>query len=248
MKVENEKKRCPPILISEKEYKKMLEVIRSNFTDREKLIVRLMYEFGFRIEEVLGLTDEDFFAEQDEKMPNTPVIYLRNRLSDKPWQRVKRCMPVWNRSLYATSQYRKEGAGYIRIEISEGMLEQLDRYFEQTHAEAQRKYGLQYWDMAHADRIDGDTDVERNVYVFLSDDGTPLTLKEWNQRLEKIFVQSGIILHPSCTDADLNAAFRNTFLGMLGLNMGMDPHETLELIEGYESVTFYNPVAKMKKT
>lgn len=248
MKVENEKMRCQPILISEQEYEKILEAIRGNFTDREELIVRLMYEFGFRIEEVLGLTDEDFLAELNGKIPNTPVIYLRNRLSDQAWQCVKRCMPVWSRSLYATSQYQKEGAGYIRVVISEEMLEQLDQYFEETHTEAQRKYGLQYWDMVHADRIAGDTEVDRNVYVFLSDDGTPLTLKEWNQTLEKIFIQSGITLHPSCTDDDLNEAFHNTFLVMLGLNVGMDPHETLELIEGYERVTFYNPVTKMKKT
>ena len=48
-----------PMYFKENEYNEIINIIKQKYTVREHLIIHLMYNFGLRIGEVLGLTSED---------------------------------------------------------------------------------------------------------------------------------------------------------------------------------------------
>ncbi|MCD8799117.1 tyrosine-type recombinase/integrase [Mammaliicoccus sciuri] len=101
--VSNEKIANPievPKYISVDEFKKIIEVIRSDYSIREEIIVRLMYECGLRIGETMGLTFEDLDITEE----SISVAYIRNRASDKPYQLAKTCMTIVAREQYKLSK------------------------------------------------------------------------------------------------------------------------------------------------
>ncbi|MGE7363971.1 tyrosine-type recombinase/integrase [Staphylococcus cohnii] len=89
-----------PKYISVDEFKKIIEVIRSDYSIREEIIVRLMYECGLRIRETMGLTFEDLDITEE----SISVAYIRNRASDKPYQLAKTCMTIVAREQYKLSK------------------------------------------------------------------------------------------------------------------------------------------------
>ena len=84
-----------PMYISVEDFKAIMNIIRTKYSLRDELIVRLMYQCGLRIGEVLGLTAEDVTM---EKIDGTyvPIAYIRNRASDKNDQNAKTCMKVYD--------------------------------------------------------------------------------------------------------------------------------------------------------
>lgn len=69
-----------PDYISVEEFAIMLKVVRKNYTLQDEIIIRLMYENGLRLGEVLGLTNEDIFTRYDEEEDETfCYLYIRNK-------------------------------------------------------------------------------------------------------------------------------------------------------------------------
>lgn len=124
-----------PMYISIDEYKKILNVIAKNYTIREECIVRLMYEGGLRIGEVLGLTIEDvqcgFYKNQDTKeIKKTAFVYTRNRVNDKDYQLAKNLDKPKNRRAYITKTYKEE-TGKTSIDIS--LYDKITEYIDIFH-------------------------------------------------------------------------------------------------------------------
>lgn len=74
-----------------------------------------MYENGLRIGEVLGLTREDVALEEDVNGNQIPVLYLRNRLTDKAFQNAKSCMKVHSKQTYRSKDYNTEWIDIIKF-------------------------------------------------------------------------------------------------------------------------------------
>lgn len=85
-----------PRYIRINEMEKIVKVIKEKYTLREEIIVRLMFECGLWIGEVLGLTLEDLSTipiiinEHDDL--EVCEIIIRNRLSDAPYQLAKHAL------------------------------------------------------------------------------------------------------------------------------------------------------------
>ena len=109
-----------PRYISVDEMNRVLEVIRKYYTRREEIIVRIMYESGLRIGEVLGLTLDDIKPDKTRGGKWRRVVYIRNRVSDKEDQRAKTCMYIYKRSQYSLPTYREEGynCGYQKQQFT----------------------------------------------------------------------------------------------------------------------------------
>ena len=81
-----------PKYISIDEYKRIIEYFENNLSEykkRDKLIIDLMYLLGLRIGEVLGITFEDIKIHDSDSRAGKKV--LRNRVSDKEYQKAKTC-------------------------------------------------------------------------------------------------------------------------------------------------------------
>lgn len=71
-----------PAYISQDEFVRMVQKCREKDDLRMECIIRLMYQSGLRIGEVLGLTFEDIIEEN-----GLCKVIIRNRFTDKTFQR-----------------------------------------------------------------------------------------------------------------------------------------------------------------
>lgn len=198
-----------PRYISPEEYRKILSVIDKNWTIEEKCIVRLMYEHGLRIGEVLGLTTEDLeWSETPDGSPRYAVI-LRNRKSDAMYQHAKTLMKVTDVKQYRSTDYRKRNCGFQRVYISENLFFALSEYAEQAHVENNEN--------CIADAVGKET--ESNYYLFVNNWHRPLSANLWNKRLRTIMSDAGVQTDKEARKTNLNHRFRHGYAMFLTRNV-----------------------------
>lgn len=197
-----------PRYISVSEYANIIKALREDNNVAGEIICRLMFEYGLRIGEVLGITSEDV-KQSKERNKIVQYILLRNRASDnKKCQSAKRLMKVSDRSTYKSPNYQTEEYAYDKIYITESLYEILNDYIENVLVIARKKGKLA---CSLADKVDADNYYEFNHYIFLNERCSPLTAKSWNAYLKKIFVKLDIVLDSEKKYINLNHRFRHGF-------------------------------------
>lgn len=194
-----------PLYISVEEYRRIIAVATSGDGSAVALcIIRLMYEHGLRIGEVLGLTIEDLKMRIVDGAPAYSVI-LRNRVTDRPDQHAKCTMNVTSAADYGTADYRKRDVGYQEVRISENLYHALVEYAEagQALADGEKAPGN-----CAADSVEGRAG---NRYLFLNSRGGRLTAILWGKRLRKIFVESSVHVDSLKRRTNLNHRFRHGY-------------------------------------
>lgn len=197
-----------PWYISIDDFKSIILKIRSNYSLAEELIVRLMFECGLRIGEVLGLTGEDLIVEQVNG-EYIPVAYIRNRLTDRNFQKAKTCMKVMSKRSYRTNDYKTNGYGYQKVIVPFELYDLINEYIEDTHLKARDIKPDIYFNHSMADSVTDEN--EENYYIFLNSQYRPLTSQLWNIRLRKIFKAVGIQVDEEKRVHNLNHRFRHGF-------------------------------------
>lgn len=189
-----------PRYISLDEYHRIMGVIEQDWTTTEKSIVRLMFEHGLRIGEVLGLTTEDLeWSETPDGTPRYAVI-LRNRATDRFDQHAKTLMKISDGKEYQSADYRKRNYGYQRVFISEDLFFLLAEHAETTLSEDNTEN--------FADSVKGD---DGNQYLFTNTLGRPLSSNLWNKRLRKIMIDAGVSVDKEARKTNLNHRFRHGY-------------------------------------
>lgn len=243
-----------PKYIKPLQYELILKEIEENYALRDRVIVELMYRFGLRIGEVLGLTLEDIV----EGSGNTSGLFIRNRLQDKPWQRGKGLHTPNSFLGYRADDYKGEGKGYHFILIDDQMLELLQEYIDESRDEFfLNKYEIKRKNLAEKGRADKLTDLEmegadvvENQYVFLSHQHyTPLTAAGWNCTLREVFNKVGIKVDNEKKKNSLSHRFRHGFAMVRAHQMNYT-HIKLAAALRHKSITtvmkYYNPDEKDK--
>jgi site-specific recombinase XerD len=202
-----------PRYISVDEMSKILKVIRKDYTRRDELIVRMMYESGLRIGEVFGSTLDDIKSEKTRGGRWSRVIFIRNRVSDKEDQRAKTCMYVYERSQYSLPIYSEEGydCGYQKQQLTRGVAELLEEYIEEERQEIINKYPERFNECSLADRVTEEAVEYPNSYIFLNSLGRPLSQDLWNRRLREIHNAAGIPTDIDKREKNLNHKYRHGF-------------------------------------
>lgn len=200
-----------PKYISVENFSKIIEVIRDEYSEREECIVRLMFEAGLRIGEVLGLTSDDIVLEEIEG-ETVGAIYIRNRFTDKPHQLAKTCMKIDNRKQYKSKEYITQGHGYQKVIININLYDKLNDYINENHYEIKDKFKNNYNKFTIADRVENSNEYdEDNFYVFINSVAKPLSSNLWNQTLREIFLKVGIKIDKHKRQNNLNHRFRHGF-------------------------------------
>ncbi len=200
-----------PRYISVDEFRRILIHIRKKYGKREECIVRLMFQSGLRIGEVLGLTGDDIVMEKI-KSEYVPVVYLRNRVSDNKDQRAKTCMNVMNIKQYKSKDYKIDGYGYQKVIIPIDLYELINDYIEKAHEEAKNNKHDNYYKFTIADRVrKADEYEDDNYYVFINSQGKPLSSHLWNHTLRTIFEEVEIPVDKGSREHNLNHRFRHGF-------------------------------------
>jgi integrase len=240
-----------PKYISFEEYKKIMDVINIKFGLREKVFCRLMYEYGLRIGEVLGLTLEDVIY--DEELYNTGncSIILRNRFTDKPYQFAKGCEKVPSRTVYDRESYYEEGIGYQTIRISSEMALLIQDYINETKSPFMSDVALNNLNnLNKADKVSDRNDIKDNKYVFLGKNYTPITSKGWNDTVKEIFKLVGIKVDKEKKKENLNHRFRH---GFAMFKVYVENYDLLRLAKALRhsninsAIIYFNPTEEDRK-
>ncbi|MGO4348137.1 tyrosine-type recombinase/integrase [Paenibacillus sp. MCAF9] len=202
----------PPKYIKKHEYRTIIELIEQKYSIREKVIIMLSYEYGFRIGEILGLTFEDIL----EGRNGAHSLYLRNRLSDNPSQYAKSSMKIIRKEDYLKQVYQEENIGYQVIKIDDEMFGLLYEYIDESRDEillnSSDKKRSNLETKGIADKVTVRKDLDRNYYVFLNKQHyTPLTQTGWNKILREIFKTVGIKVDEKVRKNNLSHRFRHGF-------------------------------------
>lgn len=213
-----------PRYITKDEFKRLWSVARSHGDQAGAIVIYLMYLFGLRIGEVLGLTLEDIHQEYREDVGTVYTLVLRNRTSDDPSQHAKNLMHVQSRKQYGHADYR---ASYDTVMIDEGTYNMISLYVEAAHSEAEAGRPERYA-RSKADIVSKDFDLDENHYVFLNKFGGPLTGSAWGKRMRAYFKEAGIPIDYGTRRNNLNHRLRAGF-AMWHARDRKDPVSHLEL-------------------
>lgn len=212
-----------PKYISPDEFERLYKAASNNDDKQAMCIMRLMYCYGLRLGEVLGLTIEDIKETyQDDRV--VPSVILRNRLSDKEFQFAKNKMHVQKMEQYHSTDYINTS---VKIIIDYGLCELLYDYVNEAHSIALEQHPKQY-EKASADVVSFQDAPEDNHYIFLSNIGTPLSAQTWGKKLKNYFNECGIIVDYNFRENNLSHRFRHGF-AMLHAHYRQNPVGSLEL-------------------
>lgn len=242
-----------PRYISPNEFSDILNIIRRKYSLQEECIVRLMYQHGLRLGEVLGLTNDDLM---EEKINDcwVSVAYIRNRVSDKLYQKAKTCMNVTDKKQYRTKDYQEYG--FQKVILDQELYDLLNEYICETHNRAAKYCPEIYVEASIADRVRKEEPFEeKNRYIFISCYGRPLRSDSWNRKLRGIFEEAGIGLDTEVRKHNLNHRFRHGFamyqVKYMGRNelelMYLMRHSSLKSVEAYFKPTLKDQLELKKE-
>ena len=231
--------------ISVTDFSNMIKLIRREYTIREECIIRLLYESGLRIGELLGLTNEDIVSEsQNGEYFNS--VYIRNRLTDERYQHAKTVMNPSSPVSYKSKAYNTYFSGYQMVYISDELYELIGEYIESAHVAAREKYQSRYGKSTVADSVCGSED---NFYVFTNDYGSRLSNVTWNRILREIYKKLGLDVDKKIRNTNLSHRFRHGFAMYQIQYMHRSPVELAELMR-HKSIAsvmnYYQPTISDK--
>lgn len=212
-----------PFYVSTEEYERILATIEADWGIEEECIVRLMYEHGLRVGEVLGLTAEDMKMKVCEGAPSYSVT-LRNRASDGTDQRAKTLMKISTPEQYGTAEYRKRNVGFQEVFITETLYHNIIEYLEDSQ---QLFAGQSSFSNCRADSVE---DTDENRYVFANAKGRRLTASLWGRRLRAIFAASGVHVDEGVRKTNLNHRLRHGYAMFLIRDAGLSSLEVKVLM------------------
>ena len=242
------------------EFRRIYLVAKNHNDEAAMLLLHLMYGYGLRIGECLGITIEDI-TEIRENGRLCPVIILRNRKSDRPNQCCKGLQHVYSEKQYGTREYSKNRH---KIVISYDLYERLYGYIERTHAkyvdpthpEYTERAAKRYESSTVADIVTKNCPVEVNRYVFLNSLGRPLG-QTWDESLAAYMQEAGVRIDRSVGEDSLSHRFRHGFamfhahykdkpVGRLELKEMMR-HKSLASTEKYFNLTLDEEYEQQKE-
>lgn len=244
-----------PKYISVDEFVRILEYVRARYDIMTEIIIRLMFQCGLRIGEVLGLTAEDLVMENVERLPRRdayrfkdryiPIAYLRNRVSDSKDQRAKGCMKVVSRKQYETADYKLYNNGFQFVVVPQDLFDLINEYIEDKHIKARELSRDRYYKKTIADRVEkGNEYDDDNYYVFINSIGTPISASSWNDRMRDIYKATGIEVDRNRRKNNLNHRFRHGYAMFNIQYCHVEPTILADLLRhgSLESVMcYYNP-------
>lgn len=227
-----------PPYISVDEYHALMDTVPEGSPDR--ILERLMFEHGLRLGECLGLTLEDLCQERLEDGSADYCVKLRDRVSDKRWQKAK-SVALKPKSVdeYTSSSYKKRNVGYQSVFISEDLYFEILDCVERDHSAMApaADYALSL-----ADSVDGNGE---NHYLFLNSRRAVLTSNLWGKRQRAYFRAAGIPVDEGVRQSNLSHRLRHGYAMFLTRDLGLDEftvrtlmrHKSFTSTEVYLKVT-----------
>ena len=223
LKTNSRTERYVPKYISPDEFSKIYRHMMKAQDKQAQIIVHLMYGYGLRLGEVLGLTLEDV----DEVLINDEyesVLWLRNRMSDKKFQCAKGLMHPMDKSDYTSPEYIKTS---VKIRLNEYFNVELLTYLAAEFNEVS-EHRQARMESAKADIVTDTFGQDENYYIFLNRYGKALSEQVWNNKLRQYFKECGLTVDLHHRENNLSHRFRHGF-AMFHAKYSPNPVDVLRL-------------------
>ena len=227
-----------PKYVSVEEFKTILGIIRKEGNIMAEIIVRLMFCYGLRLGEVLGLTNEDVTERRITGGDVRPVLYLCNRLSDSNFQLAKNKNRPVTKDGYNSPDYRRLD-DYVAI--TDDFYRFINEYIEVKLLQEMKAKRLE---KLRADTVVKDKYAGPNYYIFVGSRGGRLSDVAWNRYLKKVFEQAGIALDKRVRQHNLNHRLRHGYAMFLVKYLHLPVRDVmLRMRHKYvtSSMVYYNP-------
>ena len=243
-----------PKYISLDEYIRLIEIARKKGDWAGIILMHLMFRYGMRLGECLGLTDEDYVMMQIKGIA-VPTLILRNRLSDAPDQKAKRRLTPRSKSDYEgvsyINQWRDDDYSHIYLTESDDteFIHAFEKFMKDTHDRAEAFFPDNYR-KCEADIVCpqefNEKGMKKNHYIFVNRLGKRLSAQYWGQRLKEYFIQSGIPLDKGKKINNLSHRFRHGFAMMHARFMvpSVPPQELQKMMRHHNlssTMIYFNP-------
>ena len=206
-----------PKYISPAEYQSLIEIARSHKDWTAIILMHLMYRYGMRLGECLGLTEEDI-VNTPYKEKDVLTLILRNRLTDEPFQMAKLKINPHQASDYQTKTYidswRNDSYSHIYLSEQPGFNDAFLRYVAESAAKANEEHPDNYRsciaDIVCPEDFEA-KHLKENHYIFLNRLGKRLSAQLWGKILKEYFVEAGITVDINKKTTNLSHRFRHGF-------------------------------------
>ena len=182
---------------------KILVLLAASRKDYQAIVLfHLMYFYGMRIGECLGLTVEDIVMRRKNYEPS-PTLLIRNRLSDKSFQFAKGLFHPRSKKDYNGRSYPSQ-----KVILTMNFYEKFTMFVESVlkHYESEGVLSRSIADSISSSYV---KEKGNNHYIFLNKYGKPLSQQAWNIRLKEYFLAAGIQLDIDTKRDNLNHRFRH---------------------------------------
>lgn len=169
--------------ITPQQFLQLTTLAKEQNDEQSVILFHLMYFYGLRLGECLGLTEEDI-AFSYKNGTSLPSVILRNRLSDHPDQLCKGLGRPGDVNAYERKDYIK-----VPIIITRAFFEKLTAFAEKQNR-LKKQNGWE--DLSIADRITKNKDRIQNHYLFINRRGCALRRQTWANSLRRYFIQIGL--------------------------------------------------------
>ena len=241
-----------PKFIKLDEYNKLIKLARQRNDWQGIMLMHLMFRYGMRLGECLGLTEEDIVTIPIKKK-EIPTLILRNRVSDMPFQHCKYRIVPSSRDDYKNpsyvKQWQKDDFSHIYLTESTDFSKVLNKFVRQTRA-TMKKNCPQNYRSCIADIVDPESfktkGLSDNRYIFVNHLGKRLSAQLWGQRLKEYFQQAGITIDTERKENNLSHRFRHGFAMMHARYMDPPvPQHELRLMMRHRNISstgiYFNP-------
>lgn len=192
--------------ITESQFQKIINLINLEKSMTEtnklkyKLIFILMYGYGLRIGEVLGITLEDIYDDTNKQGQRVGRIILRNRVNEDRHRKAKTCFTPRSKKDYDRYDYSRDyyktmvNYGFQIVTIAFEVFELIEQYIATAHVQF---CSTNSYKKTVVDCIDKNTNFE-NHYLFLNDTkGSPLLYNRINDVSKKYMLKVGVKKNPT---------------------------------------------------
>lgn len=235
--------RMVPKYISPDEFRSLYAIARRHKDTTAMILMHLMYVYGLRLGECLGLTVPEDLQQITVDGKPVPVLIIRNRLSDNPTYQSSKGKPhVTSKDQYRTSDYQKMKD---QIQITWNFYEQLIEYINETQEYFSENYPDNY-DTGEADIVSVRNKPDYNHYLFMNRYGKRLSDHTWNNILKGYFLEAGISIDSGKKTEGLSHRFRHGF-AMFYAQFSTKPVDALRLSKMMRhrspvtTMIYYNP-------
>lgn len=235
--------RMVPKYISPEQFKKLFNAVASHNDKTALILMHLMYGYGLRLGECLGLCAPEDVQQVHRDNRLVPVLIIRNRLSDEArFQSAKGKMHVLSTDQYRTRDYQKDKD---EIVLTWDFYKQFIEYINDTQEYFMEKFPDNY-KKGIADIVSTRDKPEFNHYIFMNRYGKRLSDQTWNNTLKWYFAEAGIPIDHDVKEEGLSHRFRHGF-AMFHAQFSPHPIDALKLSKMMRhsspatTMIYYNP-------